>query len=89
MLMLVIMMSSLPLDLQRPPLQIRREPSGVGRLVVARNEIRRVGEEVVHFFEGQAGCFGQEEVEEEGVGEVANYEDVVVAVADAVGVLLA
>jgi hypothetical protein len=40
----------------------------------AGDKQRGVGEEVVHLFEGTPGCLGQEAVEEESVGEVANLE---------------
>ena len=33
---------------------------------------RRVGEQVVHLFEGTAGGLGEKQPEEDGVGEVAN-----------------
>lgn len=45
-------------------------------------EERCVGEEIVHFLQGLACRFGEEQVEEEGVGEVADDEEEVVAVAD-------
>ena len=41
-----------------------------------------VGEEVVHFLERLAGSLGQQEPEEDGVGEVADDEEVVELVAD-------
>lgn len=41
-------------------------------LVHARNEIRSVGEEVVHLLKRTLGSFRQEAVEEDGVGQVAD-----------------
>ena len=41
-------------------------------LVHARNEVRSVGEEVVHLLKRTLGGLGQEAVEEDGIGQVAN-----------------
>jgi hypothetical protein len=47
---------------------------------MTRNQKRRIGKQVVHLLERQILRLGQEEVEEERVGEVADDEEVVAAV---------
>lgn len=49
---------------------------------MAGDQERRVCEEVVHLFEGQLGGLREEEVEGEGVGEIADDEQEVVPVPD-------
>jgi hypothetical protein len=39
------------------------------------DEQRGIGEEVSHLLKRAPGCLGQEAVEEEGVGEVANLRN--------------
>jgi hypothetical protein len=41
-----------------------------------------MGEQVIHLFQWSSGCLWQKEPEEEGVGEVADDEEVVVFVAN-------
>lgn len=73
---------TLLLNLQRPSLQVIRIPSLILTLIMSRNKKRCVCEEIIHLFERQALGLRQEQIEEYGIGEVADDEDEVVFVAN-------
>ncbi len=66
-------------DLIQPVLQIM---AGITILCRPNDDPRRVFEQVIHLFEGAAGRLREERPEEDGVGEIADDEDVIVFVAD-------
>ena len=61
-------------------LQILRIARLVRVFVVSCDQEGRVGEQVIHLLERQPRRLGKEQVEGERVGEVADYEEVVVSV---------
>lgn len=70
------------LDLASAPLEIGAEVSRVSALVGAGDDPGGVCEEVVHLLEGQVLGLGQDGPEPEGVGEVADDKEEVVAPAN-------
>ena len=73
---------TLLMNLQRSSLQIIRIPRLILALIMSRHKERCVCEKIIHLFERQALGLWQEQIEEHGVGEVADDEDEVVFVAD-------
>lgn len=74
--------ATLLLNLQRAPLKVLRVVCLVSLLVMSRDQEGSIVEEVVHLLERKPGGLREEEVEEDGVGEVADNEEEVVPVAD-------
>ena len=70
--LLLIHRGTLLHQLAGPPLEVGGEVGRVLCLVGAGDDPGRMAEEEVHLLEGQALGLGQDEVEEDGVGEVAN-----------------
>lgn len=84
---LPLQLSNLPdltllLYLQRPSLKLLRISRLVSRFIRESYEERSISEEIIHLFEWETLSFGEEEVEEDGVGEIADDEEEVVFVAD-------
>ena len=80
--LLLRMNSTLLPDLNGTSFQILRIPSSVFTLIMARNQIRCISKQIIHFLERQTLRLRQEQIEEQRIRKVADDEQVVVPISN-------